>query len=151
MLAPGDRIQAGQLWSGTPAKFVRDLTEEEKEKNFLFAYKAGWFLENQMYDSCAMVDSDLLSDESSSDNQNLIKSDKDHFQNVSEIVIKGASNATAKAGDVAIKVVDATIQGASTASTKISESFHDASLKMAESIQDASSKAASHLKKKKDE
>ena len=30
LLTKGKRIPAGQLWSGTPAKFVRDLTEAEK-------------------------------------------------------------------------------------------------------------------------
>ncbi|HYJ81532.1 MAG TPA: gamma carbonic anhydrase family protein [Allosphingosinicella sp.] len=29
LLAPGRRIPAGQLWAGRPAKYVRDLTEEE--------------------------------------------------------------------------------------------------------------------------
>jgi carbonic anhydrase/acetyltransferase-like protein (isoleucine patch superfamily) len=30
LLTKGKRIPAGQLWSGTPAKFVRELTDEEK-------------------------------------------------------------------------------------------------------------------------
>jgi carbonic anhydrase/acetyltransferase-like protein (isoleucine patch superfamily) len=30
LLTKGKRIPAGQLWSGTPAKYVRDLTDEEK-------------------------------------------------------------------------------------------------------------------------
>lgn len=29
MLTPGRRIPAGQLWAGRPAKYVRDLSEEE--------------------------------------------------------------------------------------------------------------------------
>jgi carbonic anhydrase/acetyltransferase-like protein (isoleucine patch superfamily) len=29
LLAPGRRIPAGQLWAGRPAKYVRDLSEEE--------------------------------------------------------------------------------------------------------------------------
>jgi carbonic anhydrase/acetyltransferase-like protein (isoleucine patch superfamily) len=29
MLTPGKRIPAGQLWAGRPAKYVRDLSEEE--------------------------------------------------------------------------------------------------------------------------
>ncbi|HEX8626195.1 MAG TPA: gamma carbonic anhydrase family protein [Allosphingosinicella sp.] len=29
LLTPGRRIPAGQLWAGRPAKFVRDLSEEE--------------------------------------------------------------------------------------------------------------------------
>lgn len=29
MLTPGRRIAAGQMWAGRPAKYVRDLTEEE--------------------------------------------------------------------------------------------------------------------------
>lgn len=29
MLTPGKRIPSGQLWAGRPAKFVRDLTEQE--------------------------------------------------------------------------------------------------------------------------
>ena len=29
MLTPGKRIPAGQLWAGRPAKYVRDLTEEQ--------------------------------------------------------------------------------------------------------------------------
>ncbi len=34
---PGQRIPAGQLWGGNPAKFLRDLTDEEKENNFVNA------------------------------------------------------------------------------------------------------------------
>jgi carbonic anhydrase/acetyltransferase-like protein (isoleucine patch superfamily) len=30
MLTPGRRIPAGQLWAGRPAKYVRDLTAEER-------------------------------------------------------------------------------------------------------------------------
>jgi carbonic anhydrase/acetyltransferase-like protein (isoleucine patch superfamily) len=29
LIAPGKRVGAGQLWAGTPAKYVRDLTPEE--------------------------------------------------------------------------------------------------------------------------
>ena len=29
LLPPGRRIPAGQLWAGRPAKYVRDLGEEE--------------------------------------------------------------------------------------------------------------------------
>ena len=29
VLPPGRRIPSGQLWGGTPAKFVRDLTKDE--------------------------------------------------------------------------------------------------------------------------
>ena len=29
VLPPGRRIPSGQLWAGTPAKFVRDLTKDE--------------------------------------------------------------------------------------------------------------------------
>jgi len=36
MLTPGKRIASGQLWAGRPAKYVRDLTEEE-----LAAQRAG--------------------------------------------------------------------------------------------------------------
>lgn len=30
LIAPGKRVGAGQLWAGTPAKFIRDVTDEEK-------------------------------------------------------------------------------------------------------------------------
>ncbi|MBI3441823.1 MAG: gamma carbonic anhydrase family protein [Proteobacteria bacterium] len=30
LVTPGKRVLAGQLWGGSPAKFMRDLTEEEK-------------------------------------------------------------------------------------------------------------------------
>ncbi|KKC27130.1 gamma carbonic anhydrase family protein [Sphingomonas sp. SRS2] len=33
MLTPGKRIPAGQLWSGRPAKYMRDLTPEEIARN----------------------------------------------------------------------------------------------------------------------
>jgi carbonic anhydrase/acetyltransferase-like protein (isoleucine patch superfamily) len=33
MLTPGKRIPAGQLWAGRPAKYVRDLSEEEQAMN----------------------------------------------------------------------------------------------------------------------
>lgn len=33
MLTPGKRIPAGQLWSGRPAKYMRDLTAEEIARN----------------------------------------------------------------------------------------------------------------------
>jgi carbonic anhydrase/acetyltransferase-like protein (isoleucine patch superfamily) len=36
MLTPGKRILAGQMWAGRPAKYVRDLSEEE-----LAAHRAG--------------------------------------------------------------------------------------------------------------
>jgi carbonic anhydrase/acetyltransferase-like protein (isoleucine patch superfamily) len=29
MLTPGKRIPSGQLWAGRPARYVRDLTDEE--------------------------------------------------------------------------------------------------------------------------
>ena len=29
LIAPGKRVIAGQLWAGTPAKFIRDVTPEE--------------------------------------------------------------------------------------------------------------------------
>ena len=31
VLLPGSRIPAGQLWGGNPAKFLRDLSDTEKE------------------------------------------------------------------------------------------------------------------------
>ena len=34
-VAPGTQIPAGQLWSGSPAQFVRDLTAEEIADNFV--------------------------------------------------------------------------------------------------------------------
>jgi carbonic anhydrase/acetyltransferase-like protein (isoleucine patch superfamily) len=33
MLTPGKRILAGQLWAGRPAKYLRDLSEEERAMN----------------------------------------------------------------------------------------------------------------------
>lgn len=30
LVPPGKRVGAGQLWAGTPAKYVRDTTEEER-------------------------------------------------------------------------------------------------------------------------
>jgi carbonic anhydrase/acetyltransferase-like protein (isoleucine patch superfamily) len=33
MLTPGKRIPAGQLWAGRPAKYLRDLSEEEQAMN----------------------------------------------------------------------------------------------------------------------
>jgi carbonic anhydrase/acetyltransferase-like protein (isoleucine patch superfamily) len=33
MLTPGRRIPAGQLWAGRPAKYVRDLGEDERAMN----------------------------------------------------------------------------------------------------------------------
>ena len=33
MLTPGKRIPAGQLWSGRPAKYMRDLTQEDMARN----------------------------------------------------------------------------------------------------------------------
>lgn len=33
MLTPGKRIPSGQLWGGRPAKYIRDLTPEEIERN----------------------------------------------------------------------------------------------------------------------
>ncbi|MGD8325875.1 MAG: gamma carbonic anhydrase family protein [Sphingomonadales bacterium] len=33
MLTPGKTIGAGELWAGRPARFVRQLTEEEKARN----------------------------------------------------------------------------------------------------------------------
>ncbi|MEA3038355.1 MAG: gamma-carbonic anhydrase [Sphingomonadales bacterium] len=33
MLTPGKRIPAGQLWAGRPAKYVRDLSAEERATN----------------------------------------------------------------------------------------------------------------------
>ncbi len=35
MLTPGKRIPAGQLWSGRPAKYMRDLTDEDMRRNQL--------------------------------------------------------------------------------------------------------------------
>ena len=35
MLTPGKRIPSGQLWSGRPAKYMRDLTAEEMARNQL--------------------------------------------------------------------------------------------------------------------
>lgn len=32
LVPPGKRVDAGQLWAGTPAKYVRDLTAEEQEQ-----------------------------------------------------------------------------------------------------------------------
>ncbi|MCB1841099.1 MAG: gamma carbonic anhydrase family protein [Alphaproteobacteria bacterium] len=31
LLTPGKRVPRGQLWSGRPAKFMRDMTQEEKD------------------------------------------------------------------------------------------------------------------------
>ncbi|MCB1680678.1 MAG: gamma carbonic anhydrase family protein [Alphaproteobacteria bacterium] len=31
LLTPGKRVPPGQLWSGRPAKFMRDMTQEEKD------------------------------------------------------------------------------------------------------------------------
>jgi carbonic anhydrase/acetyltransferase-like protein (isoleucine patch superfamily) len=33
LLTPGRRIAAGQLWAGRPAKYVRDLSDAEREAN----------------------------------------------------------------------------------------------------------------------
>lgn len=33
LLTPGKRIPAGQLWAGRPARYVRDLSEEERAAN----------------------------------------------------------------------------------------------------------------------
>src|SRR4051794_22109870 len=33
MLTPGKRIPSGQLWAGRPAKYVRDLSDEEQAMN----------------------------------------------------------------------------------------------------------------------
>ncbi|MFL6858328.1 MAG: gamma carbonic anhydrase family protein [Allosphingosinicella sp.] len=33
MLTPGKRIPAGQLWAGRPAKYLRDLSQEEQAMN----------------------------------------------------------------------------------------------------------------------
>lgn len=33
LLTPGKRIPSGQLWSGRPAKYMRDLSPEEMERN----------------------------------------------------------------------------------------------------------------------
>ena len=33
LLTPGKRVPSGELWGGRPARYMRDLTE--KEKNFL--------------------------------------------------------------------------------------------------------------------
>ena len=33
LLTPGKRIPAGQLWAGRPAKYVRDLSDAEREAN----------------------------------------------------------------------------------------------------------------------
>jgi carbonic anhydrase/acetyltransferase-like protein (isoleucine patch superfamily) len=33
MLTPGKRIPAGQLWAGRPAKYVRDLSDQEQAMN----------------------------------------------------------------------------------------------------------------------
>lgn len=33
MLTPGKRIERNQLWAGRPARYVRDLTQEEMESN----------------------------------------------------------------------------------------------------------------------
>ncbi|TMJ13883.1 MAG: gamma carbonic anhydrase family protein [Alphaproteobacteria bacterium] len=35
LLAPGRKILAGQLWAGRPAKYVRDLSEEEQAGNMM--------------------------------------------------------------------------------------------------------------------
>jgi carbonic anhydrase/acetyltransferase-like protein (isoleucine patch superfamily) len=32
LVAPGKRVKAGQLWAGTPAKFIRDVRPEEAER-----------------------------------------------------------------------------------------------------------------------
>ncbi len=33
MLTPGKRIESGQMWGGRPAKYMRDLTGEERRRN----------------------------------------------------------------------------------------------------------------------
>ena len=63
VLAEGDRILPGQLWRGNPAKFERDLTQEEKEKNYMFSQEAMELIDYHNYDSYPMIDPDLAMDE----------------------------------------------------------------------------------------
>lgn len=39
LLKEGQRIPQGEVWSGTPAKFVRKLTEEEKSQSLKLSEK----------------------------------------------------------------------------------------------------------------
>jgi carbonic anhydrase/acetyltransferase-like protein (isoleucine patch superfamily) len=41
LVTPGKRIPSGQLWGGSPAKFMRNLTEEEKKH---IPYSAGHYV-----------------------------------------------------------------------------------------------------------
>ena len=41
VVPPGRLIPAGQVWGGSPATFVRDLSEEEQLENYAESYKAG--------------------------------------------------------------------------------------------------------------
>jgi len=42
LLSPGKRVPAGQMWAGTPARFVRDVTEKDKA---LIAYIAPHYVD----------------------------------------------------------------------------------------------------------
>ena len=37
LVTPGKRVRSGQLWAGSPARHMRDLTREERER---FAWSA---------------------------------------------------------------------------------------------------------------
>lgn len=41
IIPPGRLIPAGQLWGGNPVRFVRNLTEDEKWKNYNESYTNG--------------------------------------------------------------------------------------------------------------
>jgi len=43
MLTPGKRIPAGQLWAGRPARFLRDLSPDERTANQI---GVGHYVEN---------------------------------------------------------------------------------------------------------
>lgn len=49
LLTPGKRIPSGQMWAGRPARYVRDLSPEEAERNAAaaahYARLAGLYLE----------------------------------------------------------------------------------------------------------
>ena len=41
VVPPGRLIPAGQLWGGNPSVFIRDLTEDEKFRNYSLSYEIG--------------------------------------------------------------------------------------------------------------
>ena len=40
IVRPGTLISAGQVWGGSPAKFVRELNEQEQLANYAASYSA---------------------------------------------------------------------------------------------------------------